>query len=103
MTPLHLRQSGEYDADFEVSVAADGRFWVEGGGYVTRGRREGRLSRRERRAVDRLTGAVVQRGALGAEAAFRTVLQIDGAEVAWSGPPPTEPLRALAGALARLG
>ena len=97
MPPIHLVQTGESrqagaanDADFEARVGAGGRFTVEGGGYVTRGRRTGRLSRRERAAHS-------------AKGAHRSALDLGTTCVVWAGPPPTDALRSLVGALAAPG
>lgn len=102
MTPLALRQWGEYDADFEAVVEADGRFSVERGSYVTGGRRFGRLSPRQQRALARLAAAVDTGAQRGEAGAVRSRLQIGDAEVRWAGPPPTEPLAALVRALVTL-
>ncbi|MEM6327805.1 MAG: hypothetical protein AAF791_11865 [Bacteroidota bacterium] len=106
MFPLHLRQLGQYDAAFEAEVSPDGRFRVEGGSYVTRGVREGRLSLADlarlgalAEAVHREPEADIPDGADG----FGSTLEIGGRTVRWWGPPPTEAHRALMGALAALG
>ena len=101
-TALRLWPSGEYDADLEVVLEADGRFSIERGGYATAGRRYGTLARAQRADLERRVSAVD----LGAEHAVagsaRTVLEVGGARVAWAGPPPSAELRALVGALVRL-
>ena len=101
--PLALRQSGEYDADFEATVDAGGRYAVERGGYATAGRRTGRLSARDHRRLGRLAEAVDLGRKHPAEGAYRSRLRVGAAEVAWAGPPPTAPLAALVNALAALG
>ena len=110
MPPIRLVQTGESrqagaanDADFEARVGAGGRFTVEGGGYVTRGRRTGRLSRRERAALARLAGVVDTRAAHSAKGAHRSALDLGTTCVVWAGPPPTDALRSLVGALAAPG
>ncbi len=106
MTPIHLRQLGQYDASFEASVDARGLWRVEGGSYVTRGVREGRLSRTQQARLQTLAETVdlgaahaVPDGARG----FTSTLEVGRRTLEWWGPPPTAPLRALAGALAALG
>ena len=101
--PLALRQSGEYDADFEATVDADGRYAVERGGYATAGRRVGQLTPRQHRRLGRLAEAVDLEGEHPAGGAYRSRLRVGDAEVAWGGPPPTAPLAALVNALAALG
>ena len=93
MTPLRLYQSGEYDADGEVVLEADGRFSTERGGYVTGGRRYGTLASRQARDLE-------AGHALGG--AVRSRLEVGGRVLEWAGPPPTDALRALTSALARL-
>ena len=102
---LHLRQSGEYDADFEAEVDADGLWRTEGGSYVTRGVREGRLAPASHARLLALAEAVdwdaehaVPEGARG----FTSALTLGRRTLRWWGPPPTEPLRALTRALAAL-
>lgn len=102
---IALRQLGQYDADFEAEIDARGLWRIEGGSYVTRGVREGRLSpeaharvRALARAVDLDAEHAVPDGASG----FMSALEVGDTMVRWWGPPPTEPLRALANALAAL-
>lgn len=102
MTPIALRQLGEYDADFEVVVEADGRFSVERGSYVTGGRRTGRITSRQRRALGRLAEAVDTDARHEEDGAVRSALRIGDAEVQWAGPPPTGALAALVRALVTL-
>ena len=91
MTPIALRQTGEYDAASEVSVDADGRYTAEHGGYVTAGRREGRLS-----------AAVDLDWRSSAPGSFETTLTVGDRSITWAGAPPTPETAALVGALARL-
>ncbi|OZC01688.1 hypothetical protein [Rubricoccus marinus] len=106
MTPIRLRQLGQYDASFEASVDADGIWRVDGGSYVTRGVREGRLSSAEHAAIGALAAAVAMREthAIPEDArGFTSTLDVGGDTLEWWGPPPTPALRALANALAGLG
>ncbi|MEM1057153.1 MAG: hypothetical protein AAGI52_16665 [Bacteroidota bacterium] len=103
---LHLRQSGEYDATFEARLAPDGAYRVEGGSYVTRGVREGVLTRAEAARLAALVDAAdlsaehpIPDGAPG----FTSELTVGERRLRWWGPPPTDALRALTGALAALG
>lgn len=102
MTPLRLRQSGEYDADSEITVDADGRFSVEHGGYVTAGRRYGQATARQQRQLGRLAAAVDTSGRWETAGAMTTWLQIGDDETEWAGAPPTPEIAALLGALLRL-
>ncbi|WP_412061261.1 hypothetical protein [Rubrivirga sp. IMCC45206] len=102
MTQLALRQSGEYDAQSEVAVDAEGCYTAEHGGYVTGGRRSGRLTACDRRALDRLAAAVDLDARPPAQGAVVTTLVIGGRSVSWAGAPPTPALAALVGALVRL-
>ncbi len=102
MTPLRLHQSGEYDADFEVVLEADGRFSIERGGYVTGGRRYGMLTSRQQRTIRRLVAAVDLEGEHPSEGSVQSVLEVGPATVRWSGPPPTAELKALVSALIQL-
>ncbi len=102
MTPISLRQTGEYDSDAEITVDAAGRFSVELGGYVTAGRRTGTLTRRQQRTLTRRTDAVDLGASHPAESGIQSVLRVGDAEVRWGGPPPTPALAALAGALVAL-
>lgn len=103
MTPLSLRQSGEYDAASEVTVDAAGRYTVEHGGYVTAGRRSGTLAGRDRRRLGALAEAVDLDARHPDAGAVVTTLTVGGRSVSWAGAPPTPALAALVGALARLG
>ena len=103
MTPLLLRQTGEYDVAYEVDVDPVGAFSIERGGYATGGRREGWLSMREAAAISRLAAAVDTEQSHPTEGAVVTRLWIGADEVAWAGPPPTDALKALTNALAALG
>lgn len=88
MTAIAYRVTGGYDADTEVLVGVDGAFTVEAGGYRTRGRREGRLSRRQQAALDRLAEAVALRDwpvPAGAEGFVHT-LQVGDQHARWWGP-----------------
>ncbi|MEM0962240.1 MAG: hypothetical protein AAGK21_06875 [Bacteroidota bacterium] len=76
---------------------------MDGGSYVTRGRREGRLGLRQRAVLSRLADAVDLEAQHLAEGSHRSTLRVGEKQVAWAGPPPTPALRALVGALARLG
>jgi hypothetical protein len=103
---LHLRQTGEYDADFEATVDANGLWRTEGGSYVTRGVREGRLAPEAHARLLTLAEAVdwdaehaVPEGAGG----FTSTLAVGSRTVRWWGPPPTPALQALATALAAPG
>ena len=102
MTPLSLRQAGEYDAASEVTVSADGRYSAEHGGYVTAGRRAGQLSARDRRRLGALTEAVDLGATHPADGAVVTTLAVGDRSVAWAGAPPTAALAALVNALVRL-
>ena len=102
MTPIALRQTGEYDAASEVSVDADGRYTAEHGGYVTAARREGRLSVSDRRLLDRLSAAVDLDWRSSAPGSFETTLTVGDRSITWAGAPPTPETAALVGALARL-
>ena len=102
---LHLLQPGEYDADFEAEVAPGGLWRVEGGSYVTRGRREGRLAPEAHARLVALAERVDWDGAHPAPPgapAFTSSLALGARTLRWWGPPPTAPLRALVGALAAL-
>ena len=59
--PILYQQTGTYDADFQVRVEADGVLTVEGGSYITRGRRAGRLGPRDLARLRRLAAAVEAR------------------------------------------
>ena len=100
MTPISLRQTGEYDLASEVTVAADGRYTAEHGGYVTAGIRTGRLSRRQQRELDALAAAIRPSDA-APQGAVVSVLTVGDVRVAWAGAPPAA-CAALVGALARL-
>ena len=102
MTPVTLRQLGDYDATSEIAVGADGRFTAEHGGYVTAGRRTGRLSRRDLAHLGRLTEAVDLGATHPAQGAVVITLSVGDQSVAWAGAPPTDPLAALVNALVRL-
>ncbi len=102
MTAITLRQTGEYDAASEVTVDADGRFSAEHGGYVTAGRRVGRLAGRRLRHLHRLARAVDLDETHPAQGAVVTTLSVGDRSVSWSGAPPTPALAELVGALARL-
>ena len=81
--PLVYRQTGAYDADFE----ADGALTVEGGSYVTRGRRAGRLGRLDVERLQRLAAAVEPRewdAPDGAEG-FTNTLALGSRSVTWWG------------------
>ncbi|MGB3543869.1 hypothetical protein [Rubrivirga sp.] len=102
MTPLRLWQSGEYDADFEVVLEADGRFSVERGSYVTGGRRYGTLTSRQQADLERLIAAVDLEAEYPVVETSRSVLEVGDEAVTWSGAPPVAGLRALMEALVRL-
>lgn len=101
MTPISLRQTGEYDLASEVTVSADGRYTAEHGGYVTAGVRSGQLSPRRQRELDELAAAV-RPGDAAPAGAVVSVLTVGDVRVAWAGAPPTAEVAALVGALARL-
>lgn len=106
MAALRLVQTGEYDADFEAAVSPEGAYRVEGGSYVTRGVREGALSREAHARLVALAEAVllVPEDRPHEEApGFATTLSAGDRTVRWWGPPPTEAHRDLIGALAGLG
>ena len=86
--PLVYRQTGAYDADFEVRVGADGAYTVEGGSYVTRGRRAGRLGCRDLARLWVQAAAVEARdwGAPEGADGFANTLRLGRREVRWWGP-----------------
>ena len=86
--PLVYRQIGAYDADFEVRVGADGTYAVEGGSYVTRGRRAGRLGRRDLARLRTQAAAVEARdwGAPEGADGFANTLRLGHREARWWGP-----------------
>ena len=86
--PLVYRQTGSYDADTEVRVEGDGTFTVERGGYVTAGRRAGRLDARGVDRLVRLAAAVEARdwGAPESAEGFRHALRLGDHETRWWGP-----------------
>ena len=88
MTPIRYGQTGAYDADAEVRIEADGSFEVEGGSYVTRGRRAGRLTRRQQGEIARLAAAVEPRdwGVPEAAEGFVHHLDVGGRRSRWWGP-----------------
>ena len=95
---VHYRAIGQYDAAFEATVEADGAFAVEGGSYVTRGVRTGRLSARDRRRLAELAAAVrapADHAVPDLADGFTSELWIGTARVRWWGRPPTDPLAAL--------
>ena len=86
--PLVYRQTGSYDADTEVRVEADGAFTVERGGYVTAGRRAGRLGARDLGRLAALAEAVEGRdwGAPEGAEGFRRTLHLGRRHARWWGP-----------------
>ena len=86
--PLLYRQTGAYDSDFQVRVEAGGAVTVEGGGYVTRGRRAGRLGRRDLARLRRLAAPVEARdwGAPDGTDGFTNTLALGSRSVTWWGP-----------------
>ena len=102
---IHLRQLGQYDASFEARVDAHGLWRVEDGSYVTRGVREGRLAPEAHARLAALAEAVdmAAQHEIPADArGFVSTLEVGAERLTWWGPPPTQPLRALANALAAL-
>ncbi|MEM1118113.1 MAG: hypothetical protein AAF845_20490 [Bacteroidota bacterium] len=106
MTPIRYRTTGGYDADFEVAIAADGTYTVEGGSYVTRGRRTGTLPEADQTEIDRLGTAVEARdwGAPEGSEGFVHHLEVGEKRVLWWGPAADVDARlgALVAALGRL-
>lgn len=104
LPPLSLRQLGQYDAAFEATVEPDGAWRTDGGSYVTRSA-QGVLSRRAHRELATLAQAIdlgVHHPQPDAEG-FTSELAIGDRVLAWWGPPPTDALRTLVNAFARLG
>ncbi|GAB5536297.1 MAG: hypothetical protein Rubg2KO_25460 [Rubricoccaceae bacterium] len=101
---IALRQLGQYDAAFEARVDPAGYWHIEGGSYVTRGRQEGQLSPPHHRELARLASRVDMDAPhpMPTTNGFISELTIGDHTTRWWGPPPTEALRALANALARL-
>ena len=106
MVPIHYRSTGAYDADTEVRIEADGTATVEGGSYVTRGRRTLHLSEAAQADIDRLAAAVEARdwGVPEAAEGFVHHLDVDGRRSRWWGPATEVDARlgALVAALSRL-
>ena len=95
---IQYRAIGQYDAAFEATVEADGAFAIEGGSYVTRGVRRGRLSRGDRRELQALLAAVrapADHAVPDLAEGFSAELWLGDDRVRWWGLPPTEPLAAL--------
>ena len=95
---VRYRTLGQDDADFEATVAPDGALTVEGGSYVTRGVRRGRLSRGDRRELQALLAAVrapADHAVPDLAEGFSAELWLGDDRVRWWGLPPTEPLAAL--------
>ncbi len=91
------RRTGEYDAASEIAVEPDGTFQAEAGGYVTHGRRAGRLSRRDHAELIRLAAALgppVSGGTWAADGPLAELV-VGDARFTWQTQAPTPEVEAL--------